>query len=95
MTDNIPRVLPEGRRAVINTGSWKPNPIFALIAEGGGISGPEMMRTFNAGIGYVLIVRKKDAGPILKALKAMGERGWDIGEIRESGKGTAPVVEYI
>lgn len=95
MTDNIPRVLPEGSSAFINKGSWKAPPVFALIAEGGGIEESEMLRTFNAGIGYVLIVRKKEADGILKALKGMGEKAWDIGEVRASQKGAPPAVEYI
>ncbi len=91
-TDNIPRVLPKGLKAVIDKGSWPIPPIFKLIQNGGGIEEAEMFRTFNCGIGLVLIVRAKDEGPVKKMLKRLGEKAYTIGEIalRKGG----PEVEY-
>ncbi|MBI5492087.1 MAG: phosphoribosylformylglycinamidine cyclo-ligase [Deltaproteobacteria bacterium] len=91
-TDNIPRVLPKGLKAVIEKGSWPIPPVFRLIQSGGGIDEANMFRTFNCGIGLVLIVRAKDEATIKKALKALGEKPYTIGEIAKKGRGAE--VEY-
>ncbi len=91
-TDNIPRVLPKGLKAVIEKGSWPIPPVFRLIQSGGGIDEAGMFRTFNCGIGFVLIVRAKDEAPVKKALKTLGEKPYTIGEISKKGRGAE--VEY-
>lgn len=91
-TDNIPRVLPKGLKAVIEKGSWPIPPIFRLIQSGGGIAEADMFRTFNCGIGLVLIVRAKDEAPVKKMLKTLGERPYTIGEIAKKWRGAE--VEY-
>lgn len=93
-TDNVPRVLPKGTRAVIKKGSWPAPEIFGLIERGGRIEAPEMLRTFNCGIGYVIIVRSGDADAAVRRLKALKERAYVIGEVAGAGKGANPVVEY-
>ncbi|MEE8574932.1 MAG: phosphoribosylformylglycinamidine cyclo-ligase [Thermodesulfobacteriota bacterium] len=94
MTDNIPRALPSGLKAVIEKGSWKVPPIFTLIKEAGGVSEPEMMRTFNAGIGMTVIVKKSDAPKVIGALKKMRVKAWRIGTIQERKK-REPATEFI
>ncbi|HBG47853.1 MAG TPA: phosphoribosylformylglycinamidine cyclo-ligase [Deltaproteobacteria bacterium] len=92
-TDNIPRVLPDGVSVVIENGSWPVPPIFRLIKEGGSIETGEMLRTFNCGIGLILIVRAKDEKAVLIRLKALKEKAFTIGEVaRRRGKG--PQVEF-
>jgi len=84
---NLPRVLPERRRAWIRRRSWTPPPIFELIRRFGSISRAEMDRTFNNGIGMVMVVGKNDLGGVERALKKMGERYAVIGEIRKGERG--------
>ncbi len=92
-TDNIPRVLPENVKAVIERGSWKAPRIFSLLKDGGSVDETEMLRTFNCGIGLVIVVRAKDEAKAVKRLKALGERPFAIGTIgRRTGKG--PQVEF-
>ncbi len=93
-TDNIPRVLPKGLKAVIKRGSWKVPPIFDLIQKGGSIEDSEMLRTFNCGVGLVLIVRGRDEAAVTKTLKALKETPFSIGEIAPK-KPKEHDVEYI
>ncbi|MBI5237268.1 MAG: phosphoribosylformylglycinamidine cyclo-ligase [Deltaproteobacteria bacterium] len=79
--DNIPRALPSGTKAIIERGSWPVQGIFKIIQKGGPVKEDEMLRTFNCGIGMVLIVRDKDACPVIKALKAMRIPSYRIGAI--------------
>jgi phosphoribosylformylglycinamidine cyclo-ligase len=92
-TDNVPRVLPRGLKAVIRTGSWPMPGVFELIRSGGRIEDSEMLRTFNCGIGMVLVVRPKDSVPLMGASKALGLAAYDIGAIEEK-MGRGPSVEY-
>jgi len=87
ITGNLPRVLPPGRRAVIRRRSWKVPPIFDLIRRFGRVTQPEMDRTFNNGIGMILVVGKKDVAGIERTLKKMGERYAVIGEVRKGERG--------
>jgi phosphoribosylformylglycinamidine cyclo-ligase len=89
ITENLPRVLPEGCQAVIDPRAWPVPPIFRVIQEGGRIEEAEMRRTFNMGIGYLLVVRAGDTSRAVQALTAAGERVFEVGEIRD---GTRSVV---
>ena len=82
ITENLPRVLPEGCQAVIDAGAWPVPPIFGVIQEGGQVEEPEMRRTFNMGLGYLLVVRAGDADRAARSLVAAGERVYEVGEIR-------------
>jgi phosphoribosylformylglycinamidine cyclo-ligase len=84
---NLPRVLPEGRRAYIRRKSWTVPPIFDLIRRFGRVSQPELDRTFNNGIGMILVVAKDDAAGVEAALKKMGEPYAIMGEIRKGARG--------
>ncbi|HAM58858.1 MAG TPA: phosphoribosylformylglycinamidine cyclo-ligase, partial [Candidatus Rokubacteria bacterium] len=61
ITENLPRVLPEGARAVIDRSAWSVPPVFRVIQEAGQVDEVEMRRTFNMGLGYLLVVRPRDA----------------------------------
>lgn len=78
---NIPRVLPKGMGARVETSTWPVPPIFRLIAEGGPVARDEMFRTFNMGIGMILVVSKDTAAPVESSLRARGETCFRIGEI--------------
>jgi phosphoribosylformylglycinamidine cyclo-ligase len=82
ISENLPRVLPEGCRAVLQTRAWPVPPIFRIIQEAGRIEDAEMRRTFNMGLGYLLVVRPGDAARAAQVLSASGERVFDVGEIR-------------
>ena len=84
---NLPRVFPPGRRAWIARRSWSVPPIFRLIQRFGGVTQPEMDRTFNNGLGMILVVGKKEADGIGRALEKMGEKHFVIGEIRKGDRG--------
>ncbi|MBI3034185.1 phosphoribosylformylglycinamidine cyclo-ligase [Candidatus Woesearchaeota archaeon] len=86
ITDNLPRILPEGVGAKIITKNWEVPPIFRLLQKKGGIPDSDMMRTFNMGIGIILAVDKRDAAGMLAKLRQMKEKAWIIGETA-SGNG--------
>jgi phosphoribosylformylglycinamidine cyclo-ligase len=79
LVENVPRVLPEGLRADIAYGSWQRPAIFDLVARD--LDERDAHRTFNMGIGMVLVVAADGAGDVLAALEASGERAWRIGEV--------------
>ena len=82
LTDNIARVLPKGCLADIDPKAWEVPAIFNMIRERGHIENHEMMRTFNNGIGMVLIVPHQDEEEIMFRLKGLNEKAFVIGEIK-------------
>src|SRR5690606_211659 len=89
---NLPRVLPDGVDAIIN-GSRPWAPIFELIAEGGPVELAEMRRTFNLGIGLVVVVKAGAAAAALEALTAAGEDAWLLGHL--AGAAGPAAVRYV
>ena len=79
--DNIPRVLPKGCKAVIKQGTWEIPEIFPMLQRLGSISDEEMYRTFNMGIGLLVVVSEELANDIVQQFKAVGEKVFIIGEI--------------
>lgn len=79
--DNIPRVLPQGCGAEIDTTAWPVPPIFGLLEQWGGVAKAEMYRTFNMGIGMILIVAAQDVPAIQAELAARNETSYIIGNI--------------
>jgi len=91
--ENIPRILPEGTGAIIKKGSWPVQPVFKLIQEIGEISEKEMYRTFNMGIGLVLVVASNQAEEIIKTANDNGEKAFLIGEITSSDNPSRIILE--
>lgn len=89
--DNIPRILPKTVDAVIDTSSWKTPAIFRFMQETGKVSRDEMYRVFNMGIGYMLIISKKDVDTTLKILSKAKQPAKVLGQINP-GKGTTVLV---
>jgi len=85
--DNLPRVLPEGCRAIVRRGAWEVPPVFRELQARGGVEDREMFRTFNMGIGYVLVVPADRADRVTAALAAAGERVHALGEIVAGERG--------
>jgi len=84
--DNIPRILPEGLKAVIKKESWDIPPIFKYLVREGNLSEREAYRTFNMGIGMIGICDKESIEKIFSHFESIGEKGYLIGEIKR-GKG--------
>jgi len=74
ITDNLPRVLQPGTDALVRLGSWTVPPIFEWLQRGGGVPQEDMLRTFNMGVGLILVVAPADADRVIAALAAAGER---------------------
>jgi phosphoribosylformylglycinamidine cyclo-ligase len=89
LTENIPRVLPEGCRAVITRGSWKQPPLFGLIQSRGSVNGEEMARVFNLGIGLVLVAPPDRADTIMRLAEAQGDQAFLIGVIDKGESGVS------
>lgn len=82
--ENIPRVLPEGTKAVIDGNSWEWPIIFKWLQEKGNVETHEMYRTFNCGVGLVVALPKDQADAAVALLKEEGENAWVIGEIAQA-----------
>ncbi len=91
ITENLPRIIPEGLGAVIKRDSWPVHKIFDIIQTQGKISDKEMYRTFNMGIGFILVVNKSDVIKIIKKLHSLGEKAFVIGHIEKGHAG----VSYV
>ncbi len=83
---NLPRILPPGLRAVVYKDSWEIPAVFSLVQEKGAVQENEMFRTFNMGLGMVLVVPPADKGALMKAVKNRGWGCWEIG-FMEEGEG--------
>ncbi len=81
VTDNLPRVLPEGMAAEIDLNAWEALPIFRFLQETGNVTDAEMLRTFNMGAGFLVIVSKTEAGKTLKALSQACEEPKIVGRV--------------
>lgn len=87
LTENIPRIFPENTGCEIDLNSWQRSKIFKLIQELGNIEDTEMLRTFNNGIGMVIITSKEIEKDILKEIKKEGFNSFNIGFIKKNIKG--------
>ena len=90
LTENLPRVLPTGLGAAIDSKSWELPPVFKWLKEAGNVPQADMWRTFNCGIGMVMVVSKAKASAIAAALTAEGETVYTIGSL--TARGEHPVV---
>jgi phosphoribosylformylglycinamidine cyclo-ligase len=91
LPENLPRVLPEDTKAVIDAGSWEIPEVFKWLQQAGNIEDSEMLRTFNCGVGMVLCVAEQDADLAMNILSNAGEQVWRLGHI-EASDGTPEVV---
>ena len=78
---NLARVLPAGTDALLDRGTWQPQPVFGLLAERGGVPSDEMERVFNMGVGMAAVVARADADRALGTLASRGVPAWVLGEI--------------
>jgi phosphoribosylformylglycinamidine cyclo-ligase len=80
--DNLPRILPKQCKVIIDSSSWTPQPIFQYLQKAGKIPREDMLRTFNNGLGLVIVVSEKDCGEALLQLKGIGETAYRIGSVQ-------------
>ncbi len=92
LLENIPRVLPDALAAHLVKGSWPTSELFAWLQQTAGIDDIEMNRTFNNGIGMVLVLAPEHAGACTRTLAAAGEQVFEIGRIAARGNGAAVTV---
>jgi phosphoribosylformylglycinamidine cyclo-ligase len=88
LPENLPRVLPRGLGARVDLGAWALPPVFAWLREAGGVAEAEMLRTFNCGIGLVLVVDPAREGALATLLTDAGETVVRLGHV-EPGQGVA------
>lgn len=88
LLENVPRVLPNGCKAIIRKNSWEVPPIFRLLSDAGNMDETELFRTFNCGIGMVLAVPDSESEEVLIRLSGLNEQAFVIGEVAkcEAGK---------
>jgi phosphoribosylformylglycinamidine cyclo-ligase len=92
LLENIPRVLPDGCAAHLRQGSWPRSELFSWLQRTAGIDDQEMNRTFNNGIGMVVVVAPAEAAAVADTLRSQGESVHDIGRIAERGTGPSVTV---
>ncbi|MGR9107050.1 MAG: phosphoribosylformylglycinamidine cyclo-ligase [Gammaproteobacteria bacterium] len=93
ITENLPRIIPDYKAAVIDLKSWSIPPVFSWIQEKGAIEDAEMLRTFNCGIGMIVCIRSEDESAAVRCLEESGETVYRIGYIRDCVE-RRPYVEY-
>ncbi|MGD8908516.1 MAG: phosphoribosylformylglycinamidine cyclo-ligase [Chromatiales bacterium] len=93
LPENLPRVLPQGCKAVIDSDSWQLPELFRWLQQQGGVANSELLRTFNCGVGMVVCVAETDAERALQLLREAGETAWRLGRIEASGAMDAARVE--
>jgi len=87
LTENTPRMLPEGTAAVVDRRSWTVPPLFTWLQRGGGIADAEMLRAFNMGVGLVIAVAEPDVAAVLRAMP----EAWPLGHVITGER----VVQYV
>ncbi|ASP40367.1 phosphoribosylformylglycinamidine cyclo-ligase [Bacterioplanes sanyensis] len=92
--ENIPRVLPDGCKAVIDTNSWQWPAVFNWLQQQGNVATAEMFRTFNCGVGMIIAVPEDKADAAVALLNAEGEQSWIIGELASRADGE-DAVEFV
>ena len=85
--ENVPRMLPEGIKAIIKKDSYKVPPIFGLIAKNGNVAEDMMYNTFNMGLGMVIAVDPKDVETAMKAIESAGDTCYVVGHVEAGEKG--------
>jgi phosphoribosylformylglycinamidine cyclo-ligase len=91
LVENLPRVLPEGAAVEIRGGRWPLLPVFKLLRNIGNVSDAEMYRTFNMGIGMVVIASAEDAKLISMHFDQMSEPHYELGRVLEGARGVSIV----
>lgn len=89
--ENIPRILPDDCKAIVDTNSWQWPAVFDWLQQAGNVATAEMFRTFNCGVGMILVVPEDKVSASLALLNAEGEQAWLLGEISKREQNEAQV----
>jgi phosphoribosylformylglycinamidine cyclo-ligase len=81
LTENVPRMMPEGRSPLIDRATWTVPPLFAWLQRSGSVPDEEMFRAFNMGVGLVMAAAPEHEASVLSMLTASGETAWRVGEV--------------
>jgi phosphoribosylformylglycinamidine cyclo-ligase len=92
LVENLPRVLPDAVKVVMDRAAWPMPPLFRWLQEQGAVADGEMLRVFNCGIGMALVVADADAAKAQAALRDAGETVWRIGRVEPRANGEPPVI---
>ena len=95
ITENIPRVLQGSLDAEIDTSSWLRGAVFDWLADIGNVEIAEMRRTFNCGVGMIVIVASADAEKAIQTLNEQGEAAWQIGRVVTGDADADRAVHYV
>ena len=87
LTENIPRVIPAGLAVHIDLTSWRLPPLFAWLRDAGQVAESEMLKTFNCGVGMVMVVAPQDVDAVTQLLRDAGEQVLRIGTVESGGEG--------
>lgn len=91
LSENLPRIMPDGLAAAVDTAALEPGPVFEWLASVGNIAASDMRRTFNLGVGMVAVIAERDIDKTLTVLRGAGERAWRIGTVVRGRRG----VTYV
>jgi phosphoribosylformylglycinamidine cyclo-ligase len=91
ITENLPRTLPAGRSFLLDRKSWAVPPLFHWLQRAGVVPEAEMFRTFNMGVGFVLVVPPAGADSVVTELTGAGETAWVLGDVA-AGEGRVRLV---
>ncbi len=92
LLENIPRALPDGCSAQINTNSWEMPEVFKWLQKQGNVASEEMYRTFNCGVGMVICVAEADVNTAIEKLNSSGHKAWKIGQCADSSSNEVELV---
>ena len=95
LVENLVRVLPRGVNATIDRSTWKPQPIFDLVAELGSVPTPELERTFNLGVGMMAVCSAASADAALDRLSELGVEAWVCGNVAKGDRSADPAAEMV
>jgi phosphoribosylformylglycinamidine cyclo-ligase len=94
ITENTPRILPQGLSVEVTVGSWPMLPVFELLKKIGNVPDDDFRRTFNLGLGMIVVVAKKELPAAARVLKRLGEVYYEIGCVAKQPRGTTARVIY-
>ncbi|HIO93105.1 MAG TPA: phosphoribosylformylglycinamidine cyclo-ligase [Leucothrix mucor] len=94
LTENLPRVLPTNSKAIIDLKSWERPAVFNWLQEQGNIENSEMLRTFNCGIGMIVVVPESEVEEVINTLRLQDMESWVIGHV-EASESEEAYVEYV
>jgi phosphoribosylformylglycinamidine cyclo-ligase len=95
IVENLPRVLPDGSKAVIQNNAWPRPEIFNWLQSQGGVQDNEMWRTFNCGLGMIMCVSAEHSQQAMELLVKQGEQAFIIGQIEAAESGKSPYVHMV